>query len=198
MALVLGLVLAIGCETKQRAAPSPRELVGDEYAAPAGDGRELIGTSPPEWTLSDWINSEPLTLASLRGKVVLVRWWTAPQCPYCQASAPALNEFWEKYRKQGLMIVGLYHHKSSEPLTRAHVADQMRQYKFHFPVATDADWQTLNRWWLNADARRWTSVTFLLDRAGRIQHIHPGGAFFKGEPSYDALQERIETLLHQP
>ena len=71
------------------AVATPHPELGIPYAAPPSMGRELIGTRPLECTLSDWQGSEPLTLAALRGKVVLIRWWTAPGCPYCAASADA-------------------------------------------------------------------------------------------------------------
>ena len=59
-------------------------------------GQKLIGTKPPEWQVEGWLNSPPLKLEDLRGKVVLIRWWTAPGCPYCSATAPALIEFHEE------------------------------------------------------------------------------------------------------
>src|ERR1043166_9277434 len=135
-------IFAVSDVTGNAQTTSPDPLP-KEYAAPAGDGRELIGTRPSEWVVTDWINSKPLTLASLRGKVVLVRWWTAPGCPYCEASAPALNEFWKKYRDRGLVVVGIYHHKSDTPLTRPHVERQAKKFGFELPVAIDADWITL-------------------------------------------------------
>src|SRR4051812_38055874 len=82
---------------------------------------KLIGKRPPEWRLESWLNSKPLTLADLRGKVVLVRWWTTPDCPYCAATAPALNEFEKTYADRELTVIGIYHHKSSAPLKPADV-----------------------------------------------------------------------------
>jgi peroxiredoxin len=178
------------------AAPHPE--LGSRYAAPADAGRELIGTTPPEWTFSDWQNSSPLTLAGLRGKAVLVRWWTAPGCPYCAASADALSEFAQKYRDRGLVVIGAYHHKQPTPLTPEHVAAQAQRLGFHFPVAIDRDWKSLHRWWLDEDDRRWTSVTFLLGRDGTIRHIHGGGAFFEGEAGYAALEKAIQAALDEP
>src|SRR5438105_5051771 len=67
---------------------------------------ELIGSKAKEWEVTDWLNSKPLTLKDQAGKVVLVRWWTAPGCPYCAATAPALNEFDRSYKDKGLVIVG--------------------------------------------------------------------------------------------
>src|SRR4051812_40663947 len=78
-------------------------------AAPT-DGQELVGKAPGEWEATHWLNSPPLSLASLRGKVVLARWWTA-DCPFCEASAPALRQFDREYRPRGLMVIGFYHHK---------------------------------------------------------------------------------------
>lgn len=159
------------------------------------EGAELLGTKAPEWRLTHWLNSEPLTLKSLAGKVVLVRWWTAPQCPYCAATAPALNEFHATFREAGLQVVGLYHHKAPGPLPVRHVEMSAAQFGFRFPVATDPEWQTLREWWLRTDRRRWTSVTFLLDRRGTIRHIHPGGEYVKGDPAYLELRAQIEKLL---
>lgn len=178
------------------AAPHPE--LGSPYAASPEAGLELIGTRPPEWTFTDWQNSPPLTLAGLRGKVVLIRWWTAPGCPYCAASAEALSEFAGKYRERGLVVIGAYHHKQQTPLTTGHVAAQAQRLGFHFPIAVDRDWKTLHRWWLDRDDRGWTSVTFLLGRDGTIRHLHGGGAFFQGEPGYAALEKAIRAALEEP
>ena len=178
------------------AADRPAGL-GERYAAPAEVGREWIGSSAQEWTF-DWLESEPLTLQQLRGKVVLVRWWTAPGCPYCSASADALNTWWRKYRDQGLTVIGAYHHKSDTPFTREHVREQAQQLGFSFRIAIDRDWATLERWWLKKQRRGWTSVTFLIDRAGTIRHVHPGGAYFKGEPGFDALEAALKRALEKP
>src|SRR5438874_4280133 len=109
----------------------------------------LIGTTAPEWEVTHWLNSRPLELKDLRGKVVLVRWWTAPDCPYCKATAPALNEFYNKYHQRGLEVIGFYHHKGDEALNPATVERISKGFGFKFPVAIDPDWQTLHRWWLD-------------------------------------------------
>jgi thiol-disulfide isomerase/thioredoxin len=69
------------------------------YSASAEAGSDLIGRRFENWNVVEWINSKPLTLISLRGKVVPIRWWTAPGCPFCEASIPALNEFARRYRE---------------------------------------------------------------------------------------------------
>lgn len=168
------------------------------FSAPPHEGADVVGVRPDDWKVRDWINSEPLSLEVLRGKIVLVRWWTAPGCAFCEASAPALNEFWTRYRNRGLVVVGLYHEKSADALSLAGVKKQSRKFGFEFPVAIDPGWTTLRRWWLDKHDRGWTSVTFLLDQRGVIRHVHPGGAFFKGEPGYDVLEKKIEALLDEP
>lgn len=155
----------------------------------------LIGRRPPPWTATHWLNSPPLQLSDLAGKVVLIRWWTAPGCPYCTATAPALAEFRAKYRKDGFEVIGFYHHKSARPLDPADVALDAKRLGFAFPVAIDPGWQTLNEWWLDRGRERWTSVSFLLDRDGVVRFIHPGGEYVKGDRDYAELQAKIEELL---
>ncbi len=158
-------------------------------------GDALIGTTPPDWKVTHWIGTQPTELKRLRGKVVLVRWWTAPGCSYCEATAPALNEFYKQYGPQGLEVFGFYHHKSEAPLKIKDVQRYAQKLGFKFPIAIDPDWRTLKSWWLEKGHRDYTSATFLLDRKGAIRHIHPGGQYVKGDPAYRALKGKIEELL---
>jgi peroxiredoxin len=91
------------------------------------------------------------------------------------------------------MVIGAYHHKERTHLTIEHVRAHADDLHFHFPIAIDYDWQTLRRWWLDRSKRGWTSATFLLGRDGTIRHVHAGGAYFKGEPGYAALESAIRT-----
>ncbi|MEO6036258.1 MAG: TlpA disulfide reductase family protein [Verrucomicrobiota bacterium] len=155
----------------------------------------LIGTKAAPWNVTNWFNSAPIELESLKGKVVLVRWWTAPDCPYCKATAPSLNEFHKDYSNRGLQVIGFYHHKSDEPLRKADVKRFAMNFGFQFPVATDTDWKTLHRWWLDRGHSEWTSVSFLIDRMGIIRHIHPGGEYVKGDKDFAQMKAKIEELL---
>lgn len=164
-------------------------------AGPASAEDKLIGQPAPAWQFTHWLNSAPLEVKDLKGKVVLVRWWTAPQCPYCRVTAPALNEFHSDFKAKGLEVVGVYHHKAATPLDPKTVKEFATQFGFKFPVAIDPEWKTLHRWWLDSDDQRWTSVSFLLDRRGVIRHIHPGGQYVKGDKDYAAMKAKIEELL---
>ncbi len=152
---------------------------------------------PAMWQWSGWINTpKPISQADLRGRVVLIRWFTGPPCPYCGATAPALEEWHRRWEKTGLSVIGAYHHKSAGPFSKADVEGIVKRYGFTFPVAIDAEWKTLRAWWLEGGpARDWTSVSFLIDRSGVVRHIHPGGQYLKGDAAFDAMERKIRELL---
>jgi peroxiredoxin len=170
-------------------------------AAPAltldTEGGELLGRPAPPWNVGRWFNTPPITLGDLRGKVVLVRWFMSPRCPLCGATAPSLVELGRRYGDRGLVVVGMYHHKDPEPLDPEAVTGYLRHFGFTFPVAIDPDWRTLRRWWLDGKPRAFTSVSFLIDRAGVIRHIHPGGRLAPDSPDFMTLAREIERLLAQ-
>lgn len=154
----------------------------------------LVGAKAPEWEVGTWINSRPLTLKELRGKVVLIRWWTGPGCPYCIASGPILSDLDKRYRKKGLIVIGFYHPKSERPVNRSEVAQLATELGMAFPIAIDAEWKTLNRYLLDQfpDAP-FTSVSFLIDREGIIRYIHPGGTITAQEGK--DLESRVIQLM---
>lgn len=140
-------------------------------------GSDRIGVAAPPFRFDGWLNSEPLSLESLRGRVVLVRWWT-DTCPFCASSSPALRSLHAQYGPLGLSVVGVFHPKAGrdDPLDVARVQSAVERRGFEFPVAIDWDWRagTLKEWWLTGPERPATSVTFLLDKSGVIRFIHPG------------------------
>ena len=141
----------------------------------AGDDR--IGVEAPTFSFDEWINSEPLSLDDLKGQVVLVRWWT-DTCPFCASSAPALRQLHEEYADSDFTLVAVFHPKAGmdDPLDTERVQRVVDAREFTFPVAIDWDWRngTLKEWWLTGPRRPGTSVTFILDKSGVIQFVHPG------------------------
>ena len=169
-------------------------------------GAELIGTKAPGWEGVEWLNAEPLCLEDLRGKVVLVRWWT-DTCPYCRRSAPALNEFHARYARRGLIVIGMYHPKPIDRLiTASEIREAAQERGFGFPIAIDRNWSVLRHWWLKSGTRSATSVSFLIDRRGVTRHVHPGPAYHREvvggdeQPRRDfvELEHMIEELLAGP
>lgn len=178
-----------GGQPRFRATPSEPEWKQTDEAGPRPD---LIGTRPPEWMPVEWLNSEPIELAGLRGKVALVRWFTGPICEDCVATAPALREFHERYSDRGLNVVGMFHH--SDP-TLEEVRDIIAGYGYRFPVAVDRGARTRRLWCQGRYDYGYTSATFLLDRQGVIRYIHPGGRYLKGDADYQMLESQIEHWL---
>ncbi len=159
-------------------------------------GESLIATRPPALKASEWLNASSISLEYLSGKVVLIRWWTGPDCPYCKNSSIALNAWHEKYSAQGLQVIGMYHHKKDTPLATENVKTCADSFGFKFPIGIDTNWDTLNKWWL-FKKRDWTSVSFLIDKSGLIQHIHPGGEYIEGDADYSELEQKIINLLNE-
>jgi peroxiredoxin len=197
-AWVMAALTLASCERLPPASdpPARRALPGSPLPA------DPIGSRAPEWQGLEWVQGGPLRLSELRGQVVLVRFWT-DGCEYCSASAPVLRKLWEEDGPRGLQVVGLYHHKSPLPLDAEQVKAAAERLGFRFPVAIDRDWVNLERWWLAAGRRRFTSASFVLDRSGVVCFVHPGGAycleenadFPEGVREYRVLRAEVERLL---
>lgn len=140
-------------------------------------GSDRIGVAPPPFRFDAWLNTPALSLQDLRGKVLLVRWWT-DTCPFCASSAPALRKLHAQYADQGLVVIGVFHPKAGrdDPLDLPRVQRAVATRQFEFPVAVDWGWRTgtLRDWWLTGPERPATSVTFLVDKSGVIRFVHPG------------------------
>ncbi len=175
------------------AGPTAPAVEASSHASGAKEAASLEGTRPPEWQPELWMNSPPLHLADLRGKVVLVRWWTAG-CPFCSATAPALRKFDKDYGPKGLVVVGMYHHKDDGPFDPSVYRETAKRYGFTFPLAFDPGWRTLKSWMRGVDTG-WTSVTFVLDKKGVVRHVHPGGQYVDGDAAHAKLVAVIEQLL---
>jgi peroxiredoxin len=164
----------------------------------------VLGRPAPEWPQVRWAQGGPTSLTDLRGKVVLLRFFTDPDCPYCSATAPALNELDRELRDRGLVVLGFYTPKPGpRPTTVEHVRKVARKYGFGFPVAVDDEWKVLKRLWLDRADSGWTSASLLIDRRGVVRHVHPGGAFAKdsSDPQtrrdYEEMRAAIEALLDE-
>jgi peroxiredoxin len=181
-----------------RAANAPRS--GDDAAVPTQRRTDdsltgVIDQPAPPWQVSQWFNSPPLALDQLRGNVVLVRWFMDPSCPFCSGTAPTLRALHERYADRGLAVIGMYHHKEETPLDPVQVEGWIKHYGYRFPVAIDRDWTTLRRWWLDGHRRSYTSVSFLIDKAGVVRRVHLGGLIAPEGDDIRAITADVERLL---
>lgn len=159
------------------------------------EGSELVGTAAPPLHLAHWINSEPLEIAHLRGKVLLLRWWT-DTCDLCAATAPSMLKLQEEYGAKGFQVIGVFHPKPAGDWNPTRVERAAARYGFTFPVADDGDWLALKRWWLNSAHREYTSVSFLVDKHGVVRYVHPGGEYHEsqGSPAHEICDADFKTI----
>ena len=183
------------------------DMLSSLQAMDRSAGSDRIGVAAPSFEFDGWLNSEPLSLEALRGRVVLVRWWTET-CPFCASSAPALRAIHDQFSPEGLTVIGVYHPKADRdgPLDVARVERAVEARELDFPIAIDWDWRngTLADWWLTGPERPATSVTFLLDKSGVIQYVHPGMEYHDPDGSEGhvmcatdlaGIRSQIERLL---
>jgi len=129
-----------------------------------------------------WVDKAP----DLQGKVTLVRWWTNG-CSLCSGSAPALAELGKK-----ATIVAVYHPKPPRDVSADDVRAFAKEIGMPGALAIDRDWKVLDRW-MPPKKRSFTSLTFVLDKKGKIRRVHPVGTI---EPR-DAVElgQQIDALL---
>lgn len=165
-------------------------------------GGELVGTKAPELSGLKWLNSEPLRIEALKGRVVLIRFWLVG-CPFCENTAPSLVELNEKYKDRGLTVLGIHHPKSERSRDTELVKKVAENFGFEFPLAQDGSWEVINRYWLGDKKRTYTSSTFLIDKNGVIRLVHDGGEFYKSssnpeaDSAYRQIERKIEELLSE-
>lgn len=148
------------------------------------EAQRLIPHAAPELTGIDrWLNSEPLTLQQLRGKVVLVDFWTAT-CINCIHTLPYVNAWYQQYKDQGLAVIGV--HTPEYPFERDTdtVRTAISRYGIRYPVAQDNRYAT----W-NAYGNQYWPAFYLIDRKGNIVYSH------FGEGDYAQTEAEIRQLL---
>ena len=137
----------------------------------------------PELTAGEWINSEPLKLKDLRGRVVLIDFWTFG-CFNCRNTLPFVKRWDDRYREKGLTVIGVHSPEFDDERKIENLRREVASLGIRYPVVTDNDYQTWNAY--NVEA--WPTV-FLLDKQGRIRWMHVG------EGDYDEAERIIQNLL---
>ena len=152
-----------------------------------GDGASSsyddFGPAPEFAGIERWVNSPPLTLSELRGRVVLVDFWTAA-CGNCIAALPHVTKWYETYAAQGLVVVGVHTPESPYEALPETVDKAIARWKIRYPVAEDNDYAT----WKAYGDHYWPAV-YLIDARGRIVLRH------YGEGSYGEIETAIRQLL---
>jgi thiol-disulfide isomerase/thioredoxin len=137
----------------------------------------------PELAVGAWINSGPLKIEELRGRVVLVDFWTFG-CYNCRNTLPALKSWDERYREQGLTIIGVHTPEFDREKELDNVRSQVRSLGIPYAVLMDNEYETWNAY----NVQAWPTFV-ILDKQGRIRWTHIG------EGMYDEQENIIKKLL---
>lgn len=162
---------ASAAEQKSDASNVLRDALPQPYAAP-----EISG-------ITQWFNSAPLDKASLKGKVVLIDFWTY-SCINCIRTLPYIKSWHEKYKDQGLVVIGVHAPEFAFEGQPENVQKAIQKFGITYPVAMDNDFVT----WKNFDNRYWPAH-YLIDRNGNVVYTH------FGEGNYDTTEGNIRALL---
>ena len=130
-----------------------------------------------------WINSAPLKLEQLRGKVVLIEFW-ARECPFCAEAMPYVKALHEKYSASGLVVVGVHTPRADNEKDIAKVKEAVTEKGIKYPVVIDNDYAI----WTDYLCAAWPS-TYVVDQEGVIQLNHSGVG------RYEEIEEVIQRLL---
>ncbi|MFU2327947.1 cytochrome c biogenesis protein DipZ [Pseudomonas sp. NFX98] len=132
-----------------------------------------------------WLNSPELTNESLKGKVVLVDFWTF-DCINCKHTLPYVKDWAKKYEKDGLVVIGVHTPEYGFERIIDNVKDKVKEYGITYPVAIDNNYAI----WRNFDNQYWPAH-YLIDAKGQVRFTH------FGEGRYDTQEQMIQQLLEE-
>jgi len=170
----------------ERAAAAQREIdrlvAGHRHVLPEGRLHDF-GQAPEFQDIDRWLNSKPLTLASLRGKVVLIDFWTY-SCINCLRTLPYIKRWADTYREAGLVVVGVHTPEFAFEHVPANVERAVSSLGVRYPVALDNGYGTWSAW-----GNQYWPAKYFVDRRGHVRFAH------FGEGEYQRSEDVIRTLL---
>jgi thiol-disulfide isomerase/thioredoxin len=164
------------------AAPATVTSIGASAGSSAifdyGAGPEIAG-------IDTWLNSEPLSLRGLEGKVVLIDFWTY-SCINCLRTLPYVARWHDKFKDRGLVVIGVHTPEFGYERSTRNVSTAIQRFGITYPVAQDNRYET----WKAFGNEYWPAV-YLIDRSGHIRLKHVG------EGDYAETERAIELLLDE-
>ncbi len=174
------------------------KLFGNDVGQPSSSGSSdssgsspssrlpILRTAPTAFAgLGPWHNSEPLNLSDLKGKVVLVDFWTY-SCINCIRTLPYIEAYAQKYQNQPFVIVGVHTPEFTFEKSEKNVAMAIKEHGLTYPIAQDNNFET----W-NAFENHYWPAKYLIDAQGNIRYEH------FGEGNYDETDKAIASLLEE-
>ncbi|KQZ38883.1 thioredoxin family protein [Duganella sp. Root1480D1] len=140
----------------------------------------------PEFSsITEWLNSAPLTMKQLRGKVILVDFWTY-DCINCINTLSHVVQWHDKYKDKGLVVIGVHTPEYAFERKTENVRTALKRFDIRYPVAQDNRYAT----W-NAYNNRYWPAFYLVNKKGQVVYTH------FGEGQYEQTEARIQQLLAQ-
>lgn len=160
---------------------------GTLRAREVGDGPvNLTASSRPAPELSDidgWVNSTPMTISSLRGRVVFLDFWTF-SCVNCVRTIPYVNDLHTRFSQRGLVVIGVHTPEFEHERDASRVREAVVRLKIRYPVALDSR----NTTWKLYGNMYWPRQT-IIDSAGEVRYEHIG------EGGYEEIEAQVEGML---
>jgi thiol-disulfide isomerase/thioredoxin len=186
-AIGVGAATAFGFSRKKQSSTSrlPTNVL-PENVAPQPEPTSLTpsGNTLPEFQgIQEWLNSSPLSIADLKGNVVLIQFWTFA-CINCQRTLPYITQWHRQYAEQGLKVIGIHTPEFAFERDPDNIKQALEKHKITYPVPIDNDYKT----WKAYQNEYWPHL-FLADRQGVMRYDHIG------EGAYDTTEQTIQQLL---
>jgi thiol-disulfide isomerase/thioredoxin len=159
---------------------------GPAFSADAPIAPASTPTAPDLRGITRWINSPPLSMQSLRGKVVLVDFWTF-ECINCLHTLPQVKALYARYKHQGLVVIGVHTPEFPTERNTANLRDAVQKLGIDYPVAQDNDNATWNAW-----SNQYWPAQYLVDARGKVVLSHIG------EGGYAQMKSAIRAQLGLP
>ncbi len=163
---------------KNSKTPTIKEIMPKTSLSNYGQAPEFVG-------ITTWLNSKPLTMQELKGKVVLIDFWTYT-CINCIRTLPYLTSWYDKYKDKGFVVIGVHTPEFEFEKKTENVLQAIKHYNIHYPVAQDNNYAT----W-NAYSNQYWPAEYLIDAKGNIRRTH------FGEGNYDETEMAIQQLLKE-
>jgi thiol-disulfide isomerase/thioredoxin len=180
--MLIGIVVSVVIVGISIYATGLTKLLLSPFGTSAEYKSSEIATAP-ELASGSWINSEPLKLKDLRGRVVLIEFWTFG-CINCRNTLPFVKSWHDRYREKGLTVIGVHSPEFDEERDVDNLRRQVVSLGIRYPIVSDNDYQTWNAYKVEG----WPTI-FLLDKQGRIRWMRVG------EGNYDEAERLIQKLL---
>ncbi|MGV8918182.1 MAG: cytochrome c biogenesis protein DipZ [Pseudomonas sp.] len=168
-----------------QAVPKAVDYLISKVRADSMDDLKPQGEMPSLSGAVQWLNSAPLSSESLRGKVVLVDFWTF-DCINCQHTLPYVNGWAKKYEKDGLVVIGVHTPEFAFEKIIGNVQQKVKELGIGYPVAIDNNYTI----WRSFDNQYWPAH-YLIDAKGQVRYTH------FGEGAYDTQEKVIQKLLEE-